>query len=869
MRQGSTPSLEAGAEPQHACASTAFVAFPDSALETSLVDRFGEQVDAHRDCLAVLDRGRTLTYGELDGWANGIAQAILDVAGEGCEPVALVFAQGAASCAGILGALKAGRPYVSLDPSDPRRAGLVHAVGARVVLTDRAHSAAALPVLEGRGVIVVEDVAQATSPGVRSTGDSLAYVYFTSGSTGEPKGVFDCHRNVLHNVLRYTNTLGISPTDRLSLVQSPSFSGCVSSLFSALLNGAAIAPFSIDDHGVGALAAWLRDQDVSVFHSVPSIFRSLLRDGGELPSVRVVRLEGDRASSRDVELHRRHLAGSVLVNGLGATETGITRQLFVDAGTRVEPGILPVGYPVRDMDVLVVGSDGVELPPEHAGEIVVRSRYLALGYWNRPDLTSLAFAQDGETRRYRTGDLGRLRADGCLEYLGRRDGALKVLGNRVEPAEVEAELVRIEGVREAAVATREGPRGDARLVAYVVTEESAPTSPGEIRRALATRLPRHLIPSSVVALEALPLGSNGKVDRGALPDPGTRARGGRPTDDRERLVARVWEQVLGIAPVGADDDFFDLGGDSLAAAEVLAQLEIETGRTLPLSVFAASATVTHLAEALRVDSPSSCSSLVVLHADGEGAPIVLVHGNRGDSLHYASLAHALGASRPLWTLEDSLPPEDVGLDALAARHVATLVAARPAGPFVLAGFCYGAAVAHEIACLLRRQGREVALLALLGVTPLEFPTVLAPGAYHRWRLVHEPHGVRSRVREHVTHARSLPAPESARYLAQRGINLFRRHFPLRRFWAEEHPSALAVQAGLLRHTFEPYPGRALLVLHERDTSEYTDDPERDWAGLATQGVDVEVLPGGDHAMLEEPGVGRLAAILEARLAGSP
>jgi amino acid adenylation domain-containing protein len=822
----------------------------------------------HRDCLAVIDRRLRLTYGDLDGWTNGIARTLLDVAGEGSEPVALVFAQGAASCAAILGALKAGKPYVSLDPSDPRRAEATRAVGARAVLTDRAHSTAALSSSAGRELVVVDDVGPAVDPGVPTSADSIAYVFFTSGSTGEPKGVYDCHRNVLHNVLRYTNTLAISPSDRLSLIQAPSFSGCVSSLFSALLNGAAVVPISIDEDGLGATAAWLREQRVTVYHSVPSIFRSVLRDGAGLPGVRVVRLEGDRASAHDVELHRRHLVGSALVNGLGATETGLTRQLFVDPSTPIEPGVLPVGHPVRDVDVLVVGGDGAELPPGEAGEIVVRSRYLALGYWNRPDLTSRVFAGSGDERRYRTGDLGRLRADGCLELHGRKNGELEVLGHRVEPAEVEAELVRIQGVKEAVVATREGPRGVSRLVAYVVPELHAPT-PSEIRSALGTRLPRHLIPSSVVLLEDLPCGPNGKVDRGALPDPVVRAHGRPPADDEERLVARIWEQVLDVALISAEDDFFDLGGDSLAAAEALAQLESETGRLLPLSIFAGSATVERFADSLRAPLPLGHSSLVVLRAEGSRAPIVLVHGNRGDSLHYASLVHRLVASRPLWALEDALPADDVGLAALAARHVATLETARPSGAFVLAGFCYGAALAHEIACALRRRGRDVELLALLGATPLEFPSLLDSRACERWRLAQEPRSFRSGVRHHLAEARRLPVRQSAGYVSRRGLNLLRRTPVLRRLWLERHPSANAVQAGIDGHSPEPYPGRLLLVLHEDDSSEYTDDPRRDWAGLATAGVDVELLPGSDHAMLEVSGVERLATLLEARLATSP
>ena len=205
-------------------------------------------------------------------------------------------------------------------------------VNASVILTDAEHHDAARAAAGDRPVLVVDAIGPADDPGIETTPDSLAYVFFTSGSTGRPKGVYDTHRNVLHNVLRYTNTLEIAPNDRLSLVQSPSFSGTVSSLFSALLNGAAVFPFGLDEGGFGRLADLVRDERITIYHSVPAVFRALLRsDAKSFPDVRVVRLEGDRASSFDVELHRRHFGnGSVLVNGLGLTETGLVRQLFVD-----------------------------------------------------------------------------------------------------------------------------------------------------------------------------------------------------------------------------------------------------------------------------------------------------------------------------------------------------------------------------------------------------------------------------------------------------------------------------------------------------------------------------------------------------------
>lgn len=860
---------EGHSEPQHACGSLDLpVAAAD--IEQSLCTRFAIQVAAHRSCLAVRDDRLSLTYGDLDGWANGIAHGVLDRIGEGSEPVALVLAQGATSTAAILGALKSGKAYVSLDPDDPRSAQLVERVAARVVLTDEEHLDGARAVAGDRPVVVIDRIGPANDPGIEASPDAVAYVFFTSGSTGQPKGVYDSHRNVLHNVLRYTSTLQIAATDRLSLIQSPSFSGTVSSLFSALLNGAALFPFRLDERHMGVLARWVREERITIYHSVPAIFRAILRGQTEgFPDVRIVRLEGDRASSLDVDLHRRHFPlESVLVNGLGLTETGLVRQLVVDRNTHIQKGILPVGHPVRDMDVLIVDEHAQQLPPGASGEIAVRSQFLALGYWNQPDLTTRAFVSNDGERMYRTGDLGRLRQDGCLEYLGRLDGQLKVLGNRVEPVEVEAELVRVAGVKEAAVTTREGRRGEGQLVAYVVLDETDMPSADDIRRALERRLPNYMVPSVVVTLDELPLGQNGKIDRRALPDVSGHTGDRLPADDVERLVARVWEDVLEAGPIGVDSDFFALGGDSLAAAEIMARLEYETGNFLPMSVLAGSPTVAGLADALRTGSSPAPSSLAVLRSDGGRAPLVLVHGNTGNALHYVNLVRRLDLDRPIWALE-YLSSNDLSIEGIAAAHAATLLSARGTGPYLLAGFCYGGIVAHELARQLRARGDEVQLLALLGITPLEFPSLVAPQAHDRWDRMHGPmRSFVSRTRYHVERAWTLPARERADYLTTRAANLLARATRLRRTDATSHSVYDAIQVALTAHRPARYPGAAVVVLHQEDTATYTEDPLRDWAKLADN-IDLVILPGRDHAMLEEPGVARLADIVRERLASVP
>jgi len=368
--------------------------------------------------------------------------------GVGPEPVALLLPQGLLSVVGILGVLKAGKAYVSLEPAQSGESlqRILSESEAQVLLTDARRVELAREIGSEEPVLIdLETVEPASSPSPMPSppsADSLAYVFFTSGTTGRPKGVFDTHRNVLHNVMRYTNSLQIGCDDRLTLFQSPSFSGSVSSLFAALLNGACVFAVDLPNEPLSKLADWIRREKITIYHSVPAVFRSVFADG-LFPGVRVVRLEGDQASLRDVALfHDRFAPGCILVNGLGITETGLVCQYFIDRSSTLDGSVIPVGYAVEDTEIeLLDAKEGV-------GEIAVRSCYLAAGYWKRPELTSRSFRNDSDRsgqRIYRTGDLGRFRANGCLEYLGRVDSRIKIRGHWVELADVAGALLHLLG----------------------------------------------------------------------------------------------------------------------------------------------------------------------------------------------------------------------------------------------------------------------------------------------------------------------------------------------------------------------------------------------------------------------------------------
>jgi amino acid adenylation domain-containing protein len=709
-----------------------FVPFSKDEIHQSIPERFEQQVRRFPDRLAVDDQERAWSYADLNRQANRIGHAIFTMLGPGGEPVILLLEQGAVLVAAILGVLKAGAFYVPLNPAFPipRLADIVAETGTSLIVASRSTLSLASSVLpRAARVLDVDAIPADTSDqdlSLRIPPDAGAYIYFTSGSTGRPKGVFDTHRNVLHNIMRYTNSLHIGSEDRMTLLQGPSFSGAVSSLFGALLNGASTFPFDVPRQGPSRVAPWLVTKAITIYHSVPSLFREVATSSLQFPQLRLIRLEGDRVSMRDIELYRARFEPScVLVNGLGATECGLARQFFVSRDTVLSDGVVPIGFPVEDMHVVLDREDGSEAHPGDTGEIVVSSRYLAQGYWRRPDLTAVSFREDPHVpglRMYHTGDLGRFRPDGCLEHLGRKDGSVKLRGQTVALADVEGALQRGLGVREAVVLAVPTNSGDARLVAYVVPSGRPVPTVSSLRRGLSERLPVFMIPTAFVFLDTLPLSENLKVDRRALPPPGQE----RPDLDVPRVPARnllelqlvqIWESVLGIGTIGVRDDFYDLGGDSLSAVAMLTEVEQALGCSLLPSVLLEQPTVEHLAENVGRGVSELSAPVIAVRSNGERPPFFFLHGDYlSGGFYCANLARYLGPDQPFYLL----PP--CGLDGghvpgsyseMSVRHLEAMRSVQPTGPYRIGGLCNGGLVAYEIARRLEAQGERVECLVLV------------------------------------------------------------------------------------------------------------------------------------------------------------
>jgi len=566
-----------------------FVEFPPEDVERSVPWCFERRVEKHRDRLAVKCGGVEITYDALNRTANRIARAVLTADGEGEGQVCTVFGHDPANIAAIMGALKTGKTFVPLDPLYPyeRIAYMLGDCQARTIVTDNGNLELAKRLADGAQRIVNVDAMEKDfaddNLGIEVGPDARSYILYTSGSTGNPKGVVHVHRNVLNFIRNIINNLYLSVEDRMTHMMSTSFGASLSCYLAPLLSGGSTHMFDPKRHGPMELAQWLMRDRITFFYSVPSLFRAVaaaLTPGMDFPNLRVIRLGGEAVTPADVEVYRKHFPGNaVLTNAYGSTEATVVTQYSIGKDTELKTKTVPAGYECGGAEALVLDDDFNELGPGEVGHIAVKSRYLALGYWRRPDLTEKVFlpAGDGSGRRiYLTGDMGRMDEHRCFEILGRKDFQVKVRGYRVETPEIEAALVKSGLVREAAVVAREDEPGGSRLVAYIVADGPSRPTVGQLREGLRSRLPEYMIPSAFVFLDRLPLTPNGKLDRRALPAVvGVRGELATafvaPRTPVEETLATIWAEVLQLDRVGVEDNFLELGGHSLLAGQVVSR----------------------------------------------------------------------------------------------------------------------------------------------------------------------------------------------------------------------------------------------------------------------------------------------------------
>ncbi|MGQ3853498.1 amino acid adenylation domain-containing protein, partial [Pseudomonas capsici] len=553
---------------------------------------FEARAVANPSAPAIRFEARRLTYGELNARANQVAYRLIELGIGPDDRVAICVERGPEMIVGLLGILKAGAGYVPLDPAYPaeRLAYQINDSAPVAVLVQRATakvvSQASIP------LICLDDGSlqgmPLNNPQVNSSSSNLAYVIYTSGSTGLPKGVQVEHRNVARLFSATQSWFEFGSTDVWALFHSFAFDFSVWEIWGALVHGGEllIVP-QLVSRSPQECYALLCEAGVTVLNQTPSAFRQLIAAQGESQqahSLRQVIFGGEALETGILKpwYARAVNAGTQLVNMYGITETTVhVTYRALEAADALKAGVSPIGVRIPDLQTYVLDANREPVPVGVVGELYVGGAGVARGYLNRPKLNEERFIADPFSQRpgarlYRTGDLARWTAEGSLDYLGRNDDQVKIRGFRIELGEVEAQLAACNGVREAVVIAREDVPGDKRLVAYVIAEEGMTPSAADLRDQLLQSLAEHMLPSAFVMLESLPLTTNGKLDRKALPAPDQSALASRayeaPQGKVETAIAELWQELLGVEQVGRHDHFFELGGHSLLAVKLIERM---------------------------------------------------------------------------------------------------------------------------------------------------------------------------------------------------------------------------------------------------------------------------------------------------------
>ena len=574
----------------------------DSFYEVCLHGLFSAQAARTPSALALEQGASAWTYAELEQRSNGIARMLGERGVERGAFVALLAARSPHAISAMLGILKAGAAYVPLDPRYPfeRLTWMLQDCGARLVLTDTDMEAfAGVPAINVARVEAVE--ANGSAAYAADAADAAAYLIYTSGSAGRPKGVVVEHASVVNYVRAFAEKLGISGADRLLQLGSLSFDLSVEEIFGALLHGATLCLRSesmLDS--MAQLAAGCAGSAITILDLPTALWHELcaaMDAGVRLPaSVRVVVIGGERADAAALARFHAHTPASVvLLSTYGPTEATIAvTWAELRRGAQGEP---PIGVPVPNVVAYVVADTGQLAACDEPGELWVGGACLARGYLNLPELTAQRFIPNpfGSGRVYRTGDVVLRRSDQQLYYVGRTDQQLKLRGFRIEPGEIEAQLTALSGVRQAAVALQ-GSGARARLVAYFTGSRA----PSELGPALRATLPPHLVPAQFVALAALPLTPNGKLDRAKLSEVSIEmpleVEYVAPRTAVEAVLCELLAELLGLVRVGIREPFFELGLDSILAARLLGLAHVRLGQEISLQMLFEASSVEGLAK---------------------------------------------------------------------------------------------------------------------------------------------------------------------------------------------------------------------------------------------------------------------------------
>ena len=856
---------------------------PTSQEPLCVHDLIAAQARKTPDTIALMASGKTVSYAQLNSNANKLAH-FLRARGVGPELlVGLCLKRSAEMLLGMLGILKAGGAYIPFDPNDPleRQSFKLQDSGTRIVVTTE-DLASHLP-LDGKTVVRVDadwpEISResAIDPKPVACGANPAYIIYTSGSTGKPKGVIVLHSGLLNYLVWAARAYGKEACRSALIHSSVSFDLTITGIFTPLLLGGTVELMPDDDADLEAVVQALRQpQTRGLVKITPAHLQSLsqqLRPDEVAGKVGLFVIGGENLLAQSLRFWRDASPTTRLINEYGPTETVVGCCIYeVQRGDPLT-GSVPIGTAIDNTQLYVLDRQLKPVDPGVAGELYIAGAGVARGYLNQPELTREHFLPDPfsnqiGTRMYKTGDMVRCRENGILEYLGRLDNQIKIRGYRVEPGEIEAVLAEHPSVQHCVAVARTSELNGQHLAGYVILQDGQQVTVKELREFLRLKLPEYMVPAYFAFLEAFPMTSRGKVDRHALA--ATKRSGPQhefisPRNLTESKLATVFTEVLGVSPIGITDNFFDLGGDSLAAMTFLGKVELLFGKRPSMRMLFQAATIEQFAVALEQHNLLT-PQVIPVQPGGSLPPFFCI----GAGPLFRPLASRLGAGRPFLSLMPSLLPElkrlsaPYQLDQIAAHLVSSILDYQKEGPYYLGGWSASGVVAYETARQLVSIGHEVAVLFIFDTAN---PAFGQDGSIKSW--------LASRVKKIKFHAGQLvrlKVDDVPTYLSEKVKELQRKISA----WQLQHKDARPLHGASLenadqivhlavrRYRPPPYPGRLVYFKAAERPAGDAWDMSLGWSHLVTEFEAYEV-PGDHRSMFLEPNVELLANYMRNKL----
>ncbi len=850
----------------------------------SLGNLISEQATQSPERLAVKFKDTTLTYKNLNKQVNQLAALLISQNITVGDKVGVALGRSAEMVIALLAIMKAGAAYVPLDPNFPadRLNFMLTDSEASLLITSKQYtdlfetSASKLFIDDA---LVQSATLSADEPEVDVQGTDLVYILYTSGSTGLPKGVQIMHQNLVNLLYSFQKTPGFSQDDILLALTTISFDMSVVELFLPLVSGALLIVADSEAVKDGRLLLdTLIKEKVTVMQATPYTWRMMVAAGWTKPLPVTVFCGGEPMTKKLADSLLPVCAG--LWNMYGPTETTIY-SIIKNVTTTAED--ITIGKPVSNTQIYILDEQLNPVEQGGVGEICIGGDGLARGYYNRPELTAEKFVNyngDPDHKIYRTGDLGKVAANGDILCLGRIDHQIKIRGFRIEAEEIEHNISKLDNVNEAVVAAHTDDLDNQRLVAYVQLKDDTLKIDLKDYTAVWTeglrgKLPDYMLPHFYVIIKEIPLTPNGKVDRKALPKPVIEAHssGGdviAPVTETEKMLTQLWAKYLGVKNISTTDNFFELGGHSMVAVQVMVEIEKLTGQRLPIALLFDHPTIKQLANWFdSKDKSVGWKSLVKIKEGGKKTPLYLIHGEGLNLLVFSGLANNLDPEQPVYGVQSlGLNGFDEQLDTIeeiAAHYNSEILADNPNGPYAIIGYSLGGHIAIEMVKQLEAQGKEVKLLGMIdtNLKPSDGDTKVA-------RIFSK---IKRQFPKALFTIKSLFADPSATIAYQammiklKARELFEKEKTYKGSYLEGIPAFMAklvekLRTAVANYKVTPYNGRIFLFRAKTRIYFVDDFKTLGWGSIAKKGVVVNDVPGDHKIMLLPPYDKQFAKILQ-------